>query len=74
MRNIINKYIVIDSDICHGKPTFSGTRIMVHTILEMLGAGASINDIINAYPAITPEHIKASLRYASKVTENCLNN
>ena len=61
MRTEINKYIVIDSEICHGKPTFKGTRVMVYTILEMLGAGASIEDILNAYPSISKEHIKAAL-------------
>ncbi|MBS3079141.1 DUF433 domain-containing protein [Candidatus Pacearchaeota archaeon] len=67
MRTEIDNYIVIDSEICHGKPTFNGTRVMVHTILEMLGAGASIKDVIEAYPSISSEHILAALRYASKI-------
>jgi len=69
MRAEINNYIVIDSEIGHGKPTFRGTRVMVHTILEMLGAGASIEDILAAYPSITKNHIKSALEYASKIAE-----
>jgi uncharacterized protein (DUF433 family) len=69
MRTEINEYIVIDNEIGHGKPTFKGTRIMVHTILEMLAAGAGIKDVLKAYPSLNPDHIKAALKYASKVTE-----
>tara|TARA_Y100000310_G_scaffold272674_1_gene287792 strand:+ start:324 stop:569 length:246 start_codon:yes stop_codon:yes gene_type:complete len=72
MRIEINEYIVIDSEICHGKPTFKGTRVMVSTILEMLEAGAPIEEIIDAYPSITPQHVKASLKFAAKVTEKNL--
>ncbi len=61
MRLEINKYIVADSEICHGKPTFKGTRVMVYLILEMLEAGASKEEILEAYPSITSNHIKAAL-------------
>ena len=68
MRTEINNYIVIDSEIAHGKPTFKGTRVMVHTILEMLGAGASIKEILKAYPSLNEKHIRGALQYASKIT------
>ena len=65
----INKYIVADPEICHGKPTFRGTRIMVWQILEMLAAGMSIEEIINAFPTrLTRAQIKAALEYASSIT------
>jgi len=66
MRVEINDYIVVDSEICHGKPTFKGTRIMVYLILEMLEAGASFKEIIEAYPSLTEDHIKAALHYAAE--------
>jgi len=66
MRIEINDYIVIDSEICHGKPTFKGTRIMVWQILEMLEADMPIKEIITAFPVpLTEKHIKAALHYAS---------
>ncbi len=66
MRVEINNYIVADTEICHGKPTFKGTRIMVHSVLEMLEAGSSLIEILEAYPSLTKEHIKAALHYAAE--------
>lgn len=66
---VINKYIVADPNICHGKPTFKGTRIMVWQILEMLKAGMSRKEIISDFPDINDTHIKAALDYASSLTK-----
>ncbi len=65
---IVNDYIVADPQICHGKPTFRGTRIMVWQILEMLEAGLSKKEIIKQFPVLTSQHIKAALNYASSLT------
>ena len=37
----VSDYIAIDPDICHGKPCFKGTRVMVATVLELMEAGQS---------------------------------
>lgn len=58
---IVNEYIVADPQICHGKPTFKGTRIMVWQILQMLEAGLSKKEIIKQFPGLTVKHIKAAL-------------
>ena len=69
MRRItLNEYIVADPEICHGKPTFKGTRIMVWQVLEMLAAGETSEDIIEDFPHLTPTHIRAALDYAASVT------
>jgi len=60
----MNKYIVADPGICHGKPTFRGTRIMVWQVLEMLEAGEGIDHILAAYPSLTRSHVKAALHLA----------
>lgn len=73
MKIEIDKHIVIDPEICHGKPTFKGTRIMVWQILEMLEAGVSNKEIIKAYPSLTPKSIKAALHYAVKITRGTNN-
>jgi len=65
----IKDYIAIDKKICHGKPVFKGTRIMVHIVLEMLESGASLKEILVAYPTLTKEHIKAALKFAAELTE-----
>ena len=56
--------ISIDPDICHGKPCIKGTRIPVYLILEMLEYGMSFHDVIEEYPHITEEDIKACLHFA----------
>ena len=68
MRIEINKYIVADSGICHGKPTFKGTRIMIWQVLEMLRDGAAFEEIFEAFPFLTREHIRAALQYATQLT------
>lgn len=69
MRVEISEHIVADSEICHGKPTFKGTRIMVWQVLEMLEGGMTNEEIIEDYPSLTPEHIKAALHYAASITK-----
>lgn len=64
----INSNIVADPVICHGKPTFKGTRVMVWQVLEMLAEGESVADIIEAFPALKPKHITSALSYASSLT------
>ena len=63
-------YIAIAPDICHGKPTFKGTRIMVATILEFLEAGDTYRDIKAGYPALTPRHIQAALQFAREAIQS----
>jgi len=43
----LGKYIVVDPLICHGKPTFKGTRIMVWQVLEDVAEGRSWDFICN---------------------------
>jgi len=68
MRVEINKYIVADSEICHGKPTFKGTRVMVWQILEMLEGGMNADEIIEDFPSLNKKHIRAALHYAADLT------
>ncbi|MCA0365290.1 MAG: DUF433 domain-containing protein [Bacteroidetes bacterium] len=66
MEAIINR-ITIDPEICHGKPCIRGMRYPVEMILELLSSGMSNEEIINDYPSIEPEDIKACLLFASKL-------
>ncbi|MDO8460702.1 MAG: DUF433 domain-containing protein [Nanoarchaeota archaeon] len=70
MRIEINQYIVADSEICHGKPTFKGTRVMVWQVLEMLEAGIPIEEIVTSFiTPLTKEQVKAALHYASTIAK-----
>ncbi len=65
----IHNYIVADPRICHGKPTFKGTRIMVYLVLELLEAGVPVEEIIGSdyYPQLTRKHIEAALHYVGSL-------
>ena len=45
----LGEYVVADPLICHGKPTYKGTRIMVWQILEALADGESVNELVKAW-------------------------
>lgn len=61
------RYIVVDPEVCHGKPVFRGTRILVSDILELLSAGKSVDEILEEYPSLTEEMVREALAYASAV-------
>ena len=67
MRVEISKHIVADSEICHGKPTFKGTRILVSDTVELIAAGESVEKILKSYPRLTKEMIQEALEYAAKL-------
>ncbi len=50
-----------------GKPVVAGTRITVELILEELGHGQPIDNLVSSYPALTYEGVLAALEYAAKV-------
>ena len=62
-------YIRVDPAICHGKPTFKGTRIMVATILEFVEAGEPFREMKAGYPALTPRHVQAAVQFARELIE-----
>lgn len=45
----LGRYIVADPKICHGKPTFRGTRIMVADVLEQVANGLAWETIIEQW-------------------------
>lgn len=65
-----NSRITINPDICNGRPVITGTRIAVQTILEFLGAGDSIDEVLKEYPSLKREDIFACIQYASKLMAN----
>lgn len=61
----LGRFIVADPAICHGKPTYKGTRIMVWQVLSMLERGESWEYIRQAWPGrITDEAIAETIRLA----------
>ncbi len=63
-------YITADPRICHGKLTFTDTRIMVYLVLELIEAGEAPEQILKAYPPLTKNHIRAALHLAVDMLKN----
>jgi len=57
--------ITMAPDVMQGKPVIRGTRVTVDLILRKLAEGAADNDILDAYPHLTIEDIRAALAYAA---------
>jgi uncharacterized protein (DUF433 family) len=59
--------ITSDPAVMLGKPVVAGTRVTVELILEKLGAGESIDDLLLDYPQLSKETVQAALRFAAQV-------
>jgi len=59
----LEQYISVVPNVCHGKPYFKGTRIMVYIVLELLEAGETPERILKSYPTLTTQAIRAVRRY-----------
>ncbi|MFA7444730.1 MAG: DUF433 domain-containing protein [Flavobacteriaceae bacterium] len=61
--NLLSR-ITIDPAIMHGKPIVRGMRWTVEIIIDMLGAGMTIEEIVEDHPELEKEDILACLQYA----------
>ncbi len=61
---------MINPEICGGRPVIAGTRITIQTILEFLGAGDSMDDILAEYLSLSRNDVLACLRYSSQLMGN----
>jgi uncharacterized protein (DUF433 family) len=63
----LGRHVVADPHICHGSPTFVGTRIMVAQVLEMVADGTPWEEIIAEYGgAISRAAIAEAVRLAGR--------
>lgn len=56
--------ITFQKDVLTGKPTIRGLRISVEMILELLAKGATETEILEDFPMLEPEDLRAALVYA----------
>jgi len=61
MEHKLLERIEINPQILAGKPVIKGTRISVELILRMLSQGISVEEILEEYPHLTEEDVKAAL-------------
>lgn len=62
-------HIVSDPRIIGGKPAVKGTRIGVGLLLRLFGAGWTTGDVLESYPHLTEEDLRAVFAYAADVTD-----
>jgi uncharacterized protein (DUF433 family) len=60
--------ISVDPKVCFGRPCIRGTRIWVSLIVDNLAEGISEAEILQAYPQLAPEDVRAALAYAAEMT------
>ena len=62
--------ISIDPRVCFGKPTVRGTRIWVSLILDLLAGGMSMGELLEEYPQLTTEDIRAAIAYGAEMSRD----
>jgi uncharacterized protein (DUF433 family) len=60
-----NDYIVSDPSICGGTPVIKGTRVPVRTLLASLESGDSFEAIMNDFPGVSMEALRAVIAFAA---------
>lgn len=61
--------ITFKQDVCHGKPTIRGLRYPVSTVLDLLAAGMTHQEILKDYPDLEEADIKACLTFAARLSQ-----
>lgn len=57
--------IEVNPAVMHGKPVIRGTRVPVELLLRKLGEGATVPELLDAYPRLSEMDVKAALSYAA---------
>ncbi|OLE11293.1 MAG: hypothetical protein AUG89_10030 [Acidobacteria bacterium 13_1_20CM_4_56_7] len=68
----LNGRIVRDRQICNGEAVFQGTRVTLRTVLASLAEGDTPDNILAAFPSLTPEDIRAAIAFAAASAEEDL--
>jgi uncharacterized protein (DUF433 family) len=64
--------IVRDPQVCGGQAVFKGTRVTLRTVLASLADGDSIEEILEAFPTLKPEDVRAAISFAAASAEEDL--
>ena len=64
-----HEYISVDPDVCHGQACIAGTRVMVTVILDNLADGFTVEQIMESYPSVSADAIRAALHYAAELAK-----
>jgi len=59
--------VTVDPEVCAGKPCIRGTRIYIAVILDALAEGLSPTEIVDHYPSLKQEDIRAAVAYGAEL-------
>ena len=59
--------IIVDPQVLAGKPIVKGTRISVELVIDLLAAGCTPQQLLDSYPTLGADDIRACLAYASEI-------
>lgn len=62
-------HIVADPEVLVGKPVIKGTRIAVELVLDRLADGWSVDELLSAYPSLTPADLAAVFAFAAAMVK-----
>jgi len=62
--------IVVDGEICGGRPRIRGTRVRVSDVVSALASGDTVSEIVADFPYLAEADIYAALHYAAKVVDH----
>ncbi|MBI4877143.1 MAG: DUF433 domain-containing protein [Acidobacteria bacterium] len=66
-RRLIGRFIVADPSVCHGEPTFRGTRILVSDVLEQVCSGMAWETILEEWRGdVSRDAVAEAVRLASQ--------
>jgi uncharacterized protein (DUF433 family) len=61
-----------DPKICNGQVVIKGTRVPLRTILASIAEGATVEEVVDDFPTVKPEDVRAAIAFAASSAEEDL--
>ncbi len=69
MKDGLLKRITLNPNVCFGKPTIRNSRYSVEMLLDLMSSGMTFDEILDDYPALEQDDLKACLAFAGKLVQ-----
>ena len=64
--------VTVNAGVCGGRPCIRDTRIEIAVVLDALAEGLTLDEIIDRYPQLTGEDVRAALAHAAELAREGL--
>ena len=68
----VSERVVIDPEVCGGRPIVAGTRMRVADVLDALAAQASVEELLADFPYLAREDVLACLAYGARAVDHAI--